>query len=59
MSRVGLAAMDPHWLEPLDRFRVRLGTAADGLHATALRRRTLTLPVILAAGFVLLGQLRP
>ena len=55
-SRTALAALDPAWQRPLATFRTRLGAAADGLHAKAFRRRTLTIPVILAVGLVLLGQ---
>ncbi len=49
--------MDPDWQRPLATFRARLGIAANGLHAKALRRRTIVLPMIVAVGFVLLGQL--
>ena len=49
--------MDPAWQQPLATFRSRLGASADGLHATALRKRTFVLPAILAVGLVLLGQL--
>jgi hypothetical protein len=56
-SRTALAAMDPDWQRPLAAFRARLGNAANGLHAKALRRRTIALPMIIAVGFVLLGQL--
>ena len=55
-SRVALAAMDPGWHDPLARYRARLGSAADGLHATAMRRRTLTPAAIVAVVFVLVGQ---
>jgi hypothetical protein len=56
-SRTALAAMDPDWQRPLATFRTRLGHAADGLHARAFRRRTIVLPMIVAGGLVLLGQL--
>ena len=55
-SRTALAAMDPGWQRPLATFRARLGDAANGLHAKALERRTIVLPMIVAVGFVLLGQ---
>jgi hypothetical protein len=55
-SRTALAAMDPGWQHPLATFRARLGDTAYGLHAKALRRRTIALPMIVAVGFVFLGQ---
>jgi hypothetical protein len=54
-SRVRLAAMDPDWRRPLGEFRGRLGDAAAGLHVRAMRRRAITVPLLLGLGFVLLG----
>jgi hypothetical protein len=55
-SRTALAAMDPGWQRPLAAFRTRLGHAADGLHAKAMRKRTLIPPALVAVVLVLLGQ---
>ena len=42
---------------PLAEVRERLGDAAAGLHARAMRRKAIVLPLIIAVGFVALGQL--
>ncbi len=56
-GQVALAAMDASWRAPLAAFRERLGPAAAGLHATAMRARTLLLALIPAAIIVLLNAL--
>ena len=56
-GQVALAAMDASWRAPLAAFRERLGPAAAGLHATAMRTRTLLLALIPAAIIVLLNGL--